>query len=154
MDALNHPEARAILMEYGIEAMPPSAHLKPGQTKAVANLQKIVRARGFEHARFVIMIWKETMIRKTVLDASTMWAFSDLILSLERNFPDLVTKDVEKLFAFVDGLHVGWLQQWAKDVEGIIPRRFAIGGMLYERAKRVFGIEQADLLDDRQRRAS
>lgn len=150
---MNHPEARAILEEYGIKPVHPSAHTQPGETKAVANLQKIVRARGYEHARFVIMIWKETMIRKTVLDASTMWAFSDLILALERNFPYLLTTDVEKLFAFVDAIPVGWLQSWAKDVEGIIPRRFAIGAMLYERAKRVFGIDQSDLLDDRRRTA-
>lgn len=150
---MNHPEAHAILSEFSITPVPPSAHTRPGETKAVANLQKIVRARGYDHARFVIMLWTETMIRKTVLDASTMWAFSDLILALERNFPDLVNKDVEKLFAFVDGLHVGWLQSWARDVDGIIPRRFAIGGMLYERAKRIFDMPQGDLLDDRRRTA-
>lgn len=146
---MNHPEARAILAEFGIEPVHPSGHTMPGQTKAVANLQKIVRARGYDHARFVIMTWKETMIRKTILDASTMWAFSDVILAVERNFPDLLGRDVERFFAFIDAIPVGWLQSWAKDVDGIIPRRFAIGGMLYERAKRVFGIEQADLLDDR-----
>jgi len=148
---IDHPEARAILDEFGIEPIHSSAHAKPGQTKAVASLQKIVNKRGYDHARFVIMTWAETMIRKTVLDAATLWAFSDVILAAERNFPDLMGKDVEKWFSFVDGLHVGWLQDWARDVDGIIPKRFAIAGQIYERIKRLFGVEQPDLLDDRAR---
>lgn len=151
---MTHPEAHAILSEYGIEAMPPSAHLKPGQTKAVANLQKIVRARGYDHARFVIMLWAETNIRKTILDASTLWALSDVLKLVERHYPRLVNEDVSTLFKFIDGLQIGWLQGWARDCEGVIPRRFAIGGMIFERIERIFNLEQPDLLDDRHRRTA
>lgn len=148
---MNHPEARAILAEYGITPVPPSAHTRPGETKAVANLQKIVRARGYDHARFVIMLWRETNIRKTVLDAPTMWALSDVVKLVERNFPKLVNEDVETFFKFIDALQIGWLQQWAREVDGVIPRRFAMGGQIFERIKRVFDMEQADMLDDRRR---
>lgn len=146
---MNHPEARAILAEFGITPVPPSAHTLPGQTKAVANLQKIVRARGYDHARFVIMLWKETNIRKTILDAPTMWALSDTVILVDRNFPRLLNEDVEEFFKFIDRMQIGWLQNWARETEGVIPRRFAIGGMIYERIVRIFRIEQADFLDDR-----
>lgn len=146
----DYPEARAILAEFGITPVPPSAHVRPGETKAVGSLQKIIIKRGRDHARFVIMTWKDTHIRRTPLDGATLWALSDTVILMERNFPEVVTKEVEdKWFRFIDGLPIGWLQEWARDVDPIIPRRFAIGGMIYERAKRIFGIRQPDLLDDR-----
>lgn len=147
------PEAMAILTEFGVEVIPSSGHPRPGQTKAVRSLQKIVNHRGFEHARFIILTWKETNVRKTVLDAPTMWAISDTIKAVERNFPDLLPGDPERWFKFVDGLPIAWLQDWARDLDGIIPRRCAMAGQMYERVKRVFGIDQGDLLDDRRRRA-
>lgn len=147
-------QALAILEEFGVTVVPASAHIKPGQTKSVISLQKIVRARGFDHARFVVMIWKETMIRKVAMDASTMWAVSDTMKAIERNYPDLINNRVDDLFAFFDGLPIGWLQTWVRDLDGIVPRRAAVAGMIYERVKRKFGIDQADLLDDRKRRTA
>lgn len=147
-------QARAILSEFGVTVVPASAHLKPGQTKSVVSLQKIVRARGFDHARFVVMMWKETNLRMVGMDASTLWAVSDTLKAIERNYPDLVNNRMDDLFAFFDGLPVGWLQTWVRDLDGIVPRRAAMSGMIYERAKRKFGIDQADLLDDRKRRTA
>jgi hypothetical protein len=146
---IDHPEARAILAEFGIEAVHPSSHLKPGQTKAVASLQKIVRKRGYDHARFVIMTWSQTMIKKAPMDAATMWAISDAVVLVEKNFPHLLNNDVETWFRFIDALQIGWIQEWAKSSDGVIPRRFAIAAMIFERLQRLFGIRQLDMLDDR-----
>lgn len=151
---MNHPEARAILAEYGVTIVHPSAHIQPGQTKAVANLQKIVRKRGFDHARMVVMLWKETNLRMIPMDSPTLWALSDTLLLVEKNFPQVLSSDTEKLFTLLDGLPIGWLASWARDCEGVIPRRYAIGGMIFERMKRILGIEQLDLLDDRNRRTA
>jgi hypothetical protein len=144
-------QANMILAEFGIEVVPVHGHLRPGQIKSVITFQKIINARGAEHGRFLMMTWKSTMIKQIVMDRFMLWAMSDVILATERNFPDLMRDDVEKWFGFFDALQAGWLQAWVRDVDGIIPRRFALGGQIYERIKRVFGIEQADLLDDRRR---
>ena len=74
------------------------------------------------------MLWRETNIRKTVLDAPTMWALSDTVVLVDRNFPRLLNEDVEESFKFIDRMQIGWLQNWARETEGVIPRRFAIGG--------------------------
>ena len=147
-------QANAILREYGVTVVPAQAHLRPGQTKSVISLQKIVRARGFDHARFVVMLWRETMIRQVPMDAATMWAVSDTLKAIERNFPDLVDNRMDDLFAFFDGLPLGWMRDWVRDLDGIVPRRAAVAGMIYERVKRKFGIDQADLLDDRRRKTA
>lgn len=154
MEAVTHPEALAILLEFGVTVIPPSGHIQPGTTKAVANLQKIVRKRGFDHARMIVMLWRETNLRMIPMDSPTLWAMSDTLLLMERNFPHVLASDAESLFKLVDGLPMGWLQAWSREVDGVIPRRFAIGGMIFERMKRIFGIEQPDLLDDRARRTA
>ena len=146
---MSHPEARAILAEFGVEVIPPSAHIQPGQTKAVANLQKIVRKRGFDHARMLVMLWKDTNLRMIPMDSPTLWALSDTLLLVERNFPAVMTSGTETLFKLLDGLPMGWLQSWARDCDGIIPRRFAIAGMIFERMKRIFDMPQTDIFDDR-----
>lgn len=145
-------QARAILSEYGVTVISAQGHLQPGQTKSVASLQKIIRARGFDHARFVIMMWKETNLRMVGMDASTMWAVSDILKAIERNYPDLVNNRMDDLFAFFDEIQIGWLMEWSKLADGIIPRRFCIGGMILERVKRSFDLDQRDLLDDRIKR--
>lgn len=151
---MSHPEARAILAEFGVEVIPPSAHIQPGQTKAVANLQKIVRKRGFDHARMLVMLWKDTNLRMIPMDSPTLWALSDTLLLVERNFPAVMTSGTENLFKLLDGLPMGWLQAWARDVDGVIPRRYAIGAQIFERMKRIFDMDQMDLLDDRARRST
>jgi hypothetical protein len=142
-------EALAILHEFGVRVVPPGAHPRLGETKAVVNFQKIINARGYEHGRFLIMTWKDTMVKQTIMDGPSLWAISDVIKAVEKNFPDLLDKDVEKWFAFFDALQIGWLQDWAKDLDGVMPKRYAMGGQIYERIKRVFGITKVDLLDDR-----
>jgi hypothetical protein len=146
---INTAEAMAILKEFGVEVIPSSGHSAPGNTKALRSLQRIVNHRGYDHARFLILTWKESNIRKTVLDAPTAWALSDTIKAMEKNFPDILTNDPERWFRFVDGLPIGWMQEWARPVDDVNPRRHVMFGQIWERAIRIFGAKQGDLLDDR-----
>jgi hypothetical protein len=52
-----------------------------------------------------------------------------------------------------DRIPAGELQFMCQDLRGLIPQRFALGGMVYERLYRRFGpnADQLDLLDDRRR---
>lgn len=147
----NHPEAEAIFAEHGIEVVP--AHVMPaiGQTRAIATLDRIRKRHGDNHARFVVMTLAETANSKAFIDETTLWLVSDMIRAAEKNFPQLVTTDVSAWFSFFDGLPLGWLQYWSMDLDGVISKRHALGGMVYERMKRTFGAmaKQPDLLDDR-----
>lgn len=147
----SHPEAEALLAEFGIRIVPANVVPGPGETRAVATVQRIIDKHGPNNARMVIMTLAETANSKANINECALWAISDLILLAEKNFPHLVTTDVDAWFQFFDRLPLGWLQYWSLDMDGIVPKRFAIAGMVYERMKRTFGAmaKQPDLLDDR-----
>ncbi|MEJ8308584.1 hypothetical protein [Agrobacterium larrymoorei] len=146
-----HPEAEAIFAKHDIQVVP--AHVMPaiGQTRAIATLDRIRNRYGDDHARFVVMTLAETANNKAFIDETSLWLVSDMIRAAEKNFPDLVQNNVTAWFAFFDSLPLGWLQYWALDLDSVISKRHALGGMVYERMKRTFGAmaKQPDLLDDR-----
>ena len=143
----DYPLARALLAEYGIEAVPPSAHPKPGTTKAIASIQRIISKRGMDHARLLMTTWRETNCRNLVLDEASAWAMSDLIIVTQRHFPEIMEKDIERWFSLFDSLPMGWLWEWSRDLTGLMPRRYAIVAQGYERVKKSFGIKQGDLFN-------
>jgi hypothetical protein len=146
-----HPQAEAIFAEHGIEVVP--AHVMPaiGQTRAIATLDRIRNRYGDDHARFVVMTLAETANNKAFIDETSLWLVSDMVRAAQKNFPDLVNNNVTAWFSFFDGLPLGYLQYWAYDLDGVVSKRHALGGMVYERMKRTFGAmaKQPDLLDDR-----
>lgn len=147
----SHPAAEAIFAEHGIAVVP--AHVMPavGQTRAIVTLERIINRHGDDHARFVVMTLAETANNKGFIDETSLWVVSDMIRAAEKNFPELVTTNVTAWFSFFDTLPLGWLQYWALDLDGVVSKRHALVGMLYERMKRTFGAmaKQPDLLDDR-----
>ncbi|CAD0211204.1 hypothetical protein AGRHK599_LOCUS1230 [Rhizobium rhizogenes] len=151
----SHPRAEAIFAEHGIAVVP--AHVMPavGQTRAIVTLERIINRHGDDHARFVVMTLAETANNKGFIDETSLWVVSDMIRAAEKNFPDLVTNNVTAWFEFFDDLPLGWLQFLTIDLDGVVSKRHALVGMLWERMKRRFGglYRQPDLLDDRNRRA-
>ncbi|WP_223566919.1 hypothetical protein [Agrobacterium tumefaciens] len=147
----SHPAAEAIFAEHGIAVVP--AHVMPavGQTRAIVTLERIINRHGDDHARFVVMTLAETANNKGFIDETSLWVVSDMIRAAEKNFPELVTTNVTAWFSFFDTLPLGWLQFWVLDLDGVVSKRHALVGMLYERMKRTFGAmaKQPDLLDDR-----
>lgn len=146
-----HPEALAIFTDFGIEVVPANVMPAHGQTRAIATLDRIRKRHGEDHARFVVMTLSETENNKAFIDETSLWVVSDMARAAAKNFPALVENDVSAWFAFFDGLPLGWLQFWATDLDGVISKRHALGGMIYERMRRRFGAlaVQPDLLDDR-----
>lgn len=148
---MRYRDALAIFAEHGIAVVP--AHVMPavGQTRAIVTLERIINRHGDDHARFVVMTLAETANNKGFIDETSLWVVSDMIRAAEKNFPELVTTNVTAWFSFFDTLPLGWLQFWALDLDGVVSKRHALVGMLYERMKRTFGAmaKQPDLLDDR-----
>jgi hypothetical protein len=150
---IQHPQAEAIFAEYGIEVVPANVMPAIGQTRAIATLDRIRNRHGEAHARFVVMTLAETANNRAFIDETSLWLVSDMVRAAEKNYPELVDNNVSAWFAFWDGLPLGWLQFWALDLDGVISKRHALGGMVYERMRRRFGAmaAQPDLLDDRRR---
>ena len=150
-----HPEAETIFAEYGITVVPANVMPAVGQTRAIATLDRIRKRHGEAHARFVVMTLAETANNRAFIDETSLWLVSDMMRAAEKNYPDLVDNNVSAWFSFWDGLPLGWLQFWALDLDGVISKRHALGGMVYERMRRRFGAmaAQPDLLDDRRRTA-
>lgn len=145
----DHPEAMAIFSEFGVSVVPKNVMPRHGQTRAVASLDRIRKRHGKPHARFVVMTLVETANNDTALDETGLWATSDIILAFEKNYPSLMRDDRERFFTFFDGVPVGRLQMWCLGLDGICNKRSALVGLIWERACRVFGDPQEDLLDDR-----
>lgn len=144
-----HPEAEALIAEFGIAIVPKNVVPKHGETRAVASVDRIRRRYGADHARFVLMTLVETANNNTALDETGLWATSDVILAFRKNFPDMMENDVDRFLQFFDGIPVGRLQLWCFGLDGITNKRAALTGLIWERACRVFGDRQPDLLDDR-----
>jgi hypothetical protein len=145
----NHPEAEAILAEYGVEIVPKNVLPKHGQTRAVASIDRIRRRHGAAHARFVVMTLVETANNNTALDETGLWATSDIILAFRKNYPEIMENDVDRFFKFFDRVPVGRLQMWCFGLDGVTNKRAALTGLIWERACREFDTSQMDLLDDR-----
>lgn len=152
-DPAEFPEALAIFAEYGIAVVP--AHVMPsiGQTRAIATLDRIRKRHGEAHARFVVMTLSETANNKAFIDETSLWVVSDMARAAAKNFPELVGNNVSAWFDFFDKIPLGYLQYWTFDLDGVVSKRHALVGMIYERMRRRFGAlaVQPDLLDDRRR---
>ncbi len=148
---IDNPWAHETFAEYGITTV--SANVMPGvgQTRAVATLERIRNRHGEPHARFVVMTLAETANNRGSIDETTLWAISDLIRAAEKNYPTLMSNDLEAWFSFFDAIPLGQLEYWTFGLDGVVSKRHALVGMVFERMRRRFGdlAIQPDLLDDR-----
>lgn len=134
--------------EFGVTIIDKSRYPGPGETRAVATLEKIIRRHGMEHARLVMTTLAETENNKAALEAAAFGAASDLI----RACPEWV-EDASKWLAVWDKTPVGELQALTHDLRGHVSMRGALAGLIYERLWRAYGPRsvQPDLLDERRR---
>lgn len=146
---MKHPVAEAIFEEFGIEIVPANVVPGPKQTRAVATLQRIIRRYGEEHGRFVVLTIAETGNNDCHIDETSLWSVSDIILAFRKNHPDMMASEPSRFLEFFDRVPVGMLQFWLLGLDGICNKRAALTGLIWERACRVFGERQMDLLDDR-----
>lgn len=137
-----------ICREFDVRIVDKSRYPGPGETRAVATLEKIICRHGMEHARLVMTTLAETENNKAALEAAAFGAASDLI----RAKPEWV-EDASKWLAVWDKTPVGELQALAHDLRGHVSMRGALAGLIYERLWRAYGPRsiQPDLLDERRK---
>lgn len=141
------PRAIALCGEFGIEIIGKSRYPEPGQTRAPETMSRIVRRHGVDHMRLVLTTLRETANNHALLDEVGLWACSDMV----RASPEIIEEDAGAWLAFWDAMPVGQLQAIAQEVAGVLPVRYALDGMLYERISGRFGkrFSEPDLFDDR-----
>lgn len=142
------PRVAALCAEFGVEIVGKSRYPEPGQTRAPETIARILRRHGEAHVRLVLTTLRETSNNAALLDEVGLWAASDMI----RAWPDLVEHHASDWLALWDRMEVGMLQFTAQRLRGVVPVRFALGGMLHERIDRQFGERAAepDLFDGKE----
>ncbi|MFC6487344.1 hypothetical protein [Nitratireductor sp. GCM10026969] len=137
----------ALCREFGIEIIDRHRYPVPGQTRAVETMARIYRRHGETHLRMVLLTLMETANNRALLDEVALWMTSDMV-----RFRGLENIDSEWLELW-DRTPVGQLQFICQELSGIVPQRYALGGMMFERVWRRFdkNADQLDLLDDRRR---
>lgn len=144
---MTDPRVLALLLEFRIEAIAKSAYPKPGQTRAVGTIRRIMERHGEAHMRDIMTVLAETSNNRASLEAEVFGATSDILRACQHWYE----ADPSKFLAVFDATPIGELQAVAHDLRGFVPLRAALCGMLYERVWRAYGPRstQPDLLDDR-----
>ena len=138
---------RALLSEYGVEIVEPTRYPEPGQTRAVKTVERIVRKRGEAETRLMLSTLAETANKGLCLDEVGFWVASDMVRACRK----VVETQTDEWLTLWDAIPLAELQAKVSDLRGIVPLRYALDGMIYERIVRRFGrnAAQLDLLDDR-----
>ena len=135
--------------EFNVEIIPGTRYPEIGQTRAPDTLRRIIDRYGIEHARMVMTTIIEAGNNKLLLDKEGFWMVSDMV----RRCQGIIERDASAWLETWDMIPGGELQFVAQELRSVVPTRFALGGMVYERLFRRFGpnSDQLDMLDDRRR---
>ncbi|MGI3128608.1 hypothetical protein ACRTG1_21815 [Nitratireductor sp. PBL-C9] len=112
-------------------------------------LDRIYRKFGEAHVRLVLTTIREAGNNLLLMDESGFWMVSDMV----RRCQGIIERDASAWLETWDMIPGGELQFVAQELRSVVPTRFALGGMVYERLFRRFGpnSDQLDMLDDRRR---
>lgn len=132
---VSHAEAIAILAEYGIEIVARNVWPKPGQTRAVETIRKILARHGEGHLRLVLTTLAETANNNALLDEVGLWMASDMVLAC----PKLIEQRTSEWLDLWDAMPLAAMREVVRSLSGIICQRTGLAGMVYERIFRRFG---------------
>ena len=149
LDAPPRSDILRLCDEFGIGIVSKHRYPEPGETRAVATLDRICSKYGEVHLRLVLSTLVETSNNKILLDEVGLWCASDMV----RKCQPIIDERAGEWLELWDAIPAGELQFVCQELRGVISQRFALGGMIYERIYRRFGpyADQAELFDDRRR---
>lgn len=133
--------------EFGIKVIDGHRYPEVGETRAVVTLDRIYRKFGEAHLRLVLTTIREAGNNLLLMDESGFWMVSDMVRACQ----GIIERDASAWLETWDMIPGGELQFVAQELRSVVPTRFALGGMVYERLFRRFGpnADQLDMLDDR-----
>lgn len=138
---------QSICDEFGIRIVDKHRYPEPGETRTIATIDRIWSRYWEGHIRLVLSTLVETANNKILLDEVGLWMASDMV----RKCRPMIEQRAGDWLEVWDSIPGGELQFVCQDLSGVIPQRYALGGMIYERIYRRFGSgsDQLDILDDR-----
>lgn len=143
------PRVSDVCKEFGITIVPGTSYPGIRETRAVKIMDHILKVKGYEHFRLVMMTVGETENNQGQIDEYLLWAVSDTV----EEYRHLIEEEASKWLACFDKAPVGELQYIVRRQR---KQRFKLAGMLAERIYIAFGPKsvQPDLFDDRTRRTA
>lgn len=126
---------RSICAEFDVEIIPANEYPKPGQTRAVATLGRILEKRGEGHLRLVMSTLAETKGNQWLIEECSLWAVSDLILACS----EWIDENAAAWLDLWDRLDLGSIMLAADHLRGIITVRHALVAMIYVRLSSLAG---------------
>lgn len=127
--------ARRICEEFDIEIIPANEYPRPGQTRAIATMGRILETRGEGHFRLVMSTLAETSGNQWLIEAVTLWAASDLTLACS----EWIDENAATWLDLWDRLELGSIMLAADHLRGAIPVRHALVAMIYSRLSSLAG---------------
>lgn len=124
---MTHAAVAAICNEFEIEIIGKSRYPEPGQTRAVATLDRILQNYGEGHLRLVLATLMETKGGGGIIDEVSAWAVSDLVRACAAWVEDRTS---EWLGAW-DRLPMGPYMYVIGELGGTVSRRAALAGLCY-----------------------
>ncbi|WP_042777815.1 DUF3102 domain-containing protein [Sinorhizobium fredii] len=118
---------RSICAEFDVEIIPANEMPKPGQTRAVNTLARILEKHGEGHLRLVLSTLAETKNNQGLINEYSAWATSDLVLACSK----WIEEDASDWFQAWDRIPLGWLMWTSQELYGIVKQRAALAGAMY-----------------------
>ncbi|QND50801.1 hypothetical protein HB779_02035 [Phyllobacterium sp. 628] len=120
-------DVRAVCAEYDLEIVPANVLPQPGQTRAVATMERILNKYGEGHFRMVLTTLAETRDNNCLIDETSLYATSDLILAC----PDWVENHTSEWLEWWDKIPLGPIMATISQLRGKVHARFALAGAIY-----------------------
>ncbi|AFL53989.1 hypothetical protein ABIE78_006384 [Sinorhizobium fredii] len=125
---------RSICAEFEIEIIPANEFPKPGQTRAVATMRRILEKHGDGHLRLVVSTLAETEGNQWLIEECSLW-ISDLILVCS----EWIDENASAWLELWDRLELGSIMLAADHLRGTTPVRHALAALIYSRLSSLAG---------------
>ena len=126
-DNARDARAREICAEFSIEIIPANLYPKPGQTRALKTIGRLLGKYGEGHLRLVLATLSETKGNEGLITETSLWATSDLVRACGK----WVERDPSSWFAAWDEIPMGFLMWNCMELAGISHQRHALAGAMY-----------------------
>ncbi len=126
------PTAQDLCDEFAVDIVPKNIYPMPGQTRAVASIERLIRNHGEGHAWLVLCILAEGKGNNALIDETSLSAISSIVTACQ----DMIEADTSAFLELFDHVPIGPLMAMANELRGVVHQGHALAGMLHFYARR------------------
>lgn len=119
--------AHELCAEFDIEIISGTSYPTPGQTRAVATIDRLIEKYGEGHARIVMSTLAETAGNEGLIDKYALWAVSDLVLACS----EWIETDMSGWLEAWDQIPMGFAMWECRHLSGFVSQRAGLAGILF-----------------------